>query len=115
VNGGKPKPANPVGNGAPKRIPVGGNVQASRLITQVRPVYPDDLQQLGLEGMVVMRAVISKEGTVLNPVVVNTSVNPGLAKAAVDAVRQWTYAPTLLNGQPVEVATTITIDFQSEK
>jgi TonB family protein len=112
VKGGAPKPANPIVNGAPKRIGVGGSVQASRLITQVRPVYPDDLQQLGVEGTVMMRAVISKEGTVLNPVVVNTGVNPGLAKAALDAVRQWTYEPTLLNGQPVEVMTTIDIHFQ---
>jgi outer membrane biosynthesis protein TonB len=49
---------------------------------------------------------------VLNPVVVNTGVNPGLVKAALDAVRQWTYQPTLLNGQPVEVLTTIDISFQ---
>jgi TonB family protein len=112
VRGGAPKPANPISNGAPKRIGVGGNVQPSRLITQVRPVYPDDLQQLGVEGTVMMRAVISKDGTVLNPVVVNTGVNPGLAKAALDAVRQWTYEPTLLNGQPVEVMTTIDIHFQ---
>jgi TonB family protein len=109
---GAPKPASPIANGAPKRILIGGNVQASRLITQVRPVYPEDLQQLGVEGTVLMRAVISKEGTVLNPVVVNTGVNPGLVKAAVDAVRQWTYQPTLLNGQPVEVLTTIEIHFQ---
>jgi TonB family protein len=114
VKGGTnaPKPANSVAAGAPKRIPVGGNVQPSRLTFKVDPVYPEDLQRLGVEGTVVMRAVISKEGTVLNPVVVNTGVNPGLAKAAVDAVRQWTYQPTLLNGQPVEVLTTITIDFQ---
>jgi TonB family protein len=107
-----PKPAGPVANAAPKRIQVGGNVQASRLIAQVKPTYPDDLQQAGVEGTVVMRAVISKEGTVLNPMVVNTGVNPGLAMAAAAAVRQWTYQPTLLNGQPVEVLTTITIDFQ---
>lgn len=107
-----PKPANPISNGAPRPIRVGGNVQASRLITQVRPVYPEDLQQTGVEGTVMMRAVISKAGTVLNPVVVNTGVNPGLAKAALEAVRQWTYQPTLLNGQPVEVLTTIDIHFQ---
>jgi TonB family protein len=112
---GAPKPANPISNGAPKPIRVGGNVQASRLIAQVRPVYPEDLQQTGVEGTVTMRAVISKAGTVLNPVVVNTGVNPGLAKAALDAVRQWTYQPTLLNGQPVEVLTTIDISFQLGK
>jgi protein TonB len=50
----------------------------------------------------------------LNPEVVNTNVNPGLAQAALDAVRQWRYEPTLLNGEPVEVVTTIAIGFELE-
>ena len=91
---------------------VGGNVQASKLIRQVKPVFPEDLQQLGVQGTVVIRAIISTEGTVLNPQAISANVNPRLAQAALDAVRQWAYEPTLLNGQPVEVATTITIDFQ---
>jgi len=95
-----------------QRIRVGGNVQPTKLIRQVKPVYPDQLKQAGVQGTVVIRAVISTSGEVLNPQVVNTDVDPGLAQAALDAVRQWQYQPTLLNGQPVEVVTTVTLDFQ---
>ena len=61
-----------------------------------------------------MRAVISTTGEPLNPKVVNT-VDPGLAQAALDAVRQWRYQPTLLNGAPVEVVTTVTLSFELEQ
>jgi TonB family protein len=88
--------ANSTPNSSIRRIMVGGNVQASRLLTQVKPVYPEDLQQLGVQGTVMIKAVISKAGAVLNPKVVNTAVDPRLAKLALDAVSQWTYAPTLV-------------------
>ena len=101
-----PAPA-PRTTGTPQRIRVGGNVTPSRLIRQTRPVFPDGAP----EGSVVIRAVVSKDGSVLNPVVVNT-VDSRLAKAAIDAVSQWVYQPTLLNGEPVEMLTTITVDFQ---
>jgi TonB family protein len=71
-----------------------------------------DLQQLGIEGTVVMRAVISTTGDLLNVEAVTSDVDARLVQAALDAVRQWKYQPTLLNGQPVEVVTTITVDFQ---
>ena len=96
----------------PHRIRVGGNVQATKLIRMVRPEYPADVQQLDIQGTVVMRAVISTSGDLLNLDAVNADVDARLAKAALDAVRQWKYQPTLLNGQPVEVVTTITVDFQ---
>jgi TonB family protein len=97
-----------------QRIRIGGNVQAMRLLRQPRPEYPPELQQLGVEGTVIMRAIISKDGGVLDAKVVNTA-DPRLAKAALDAVRQWRYEPTLLNGEPVETMTTITLDFQLEQ
>jgi len=114
VQGSKnaPKPVVAPSNAMPKRISVGGNVQPSRLLKKVDPVYPDDLQQLGVQGTVMIRAVISKEGLVLSPAAINTAVDSRLAKLALDAVSQWTYEPTLLNGQPVEVVTTVTIDFK---
>jgi TonB family protein len=96
----------------PHRIRVGGNVQATRLIHMVIPEYPAELQQLGIQGTVVMRAVISMSGELLNLDAVNADVDARLAKAALDAVHQWKYQPTLLNGQPVQVATTITVGFQ---
>ena len=100
---------------APRRIPVGGNVQASKLIKKVDPVYPADLRQQGITGTVMVRAVISVTGEMLNPEVINTTVNPGLAQAALEAVRQWRYQPTLLNGQPVEVVTNIDVTFELDQ
>ena len=97
---------------APQRIRVGGNVQATKLILMARPEYPAELQQLGIQGAVVMRAVISISGDMLNVVAVSSDVDARLVAAALDAVRIWKYQPTLLNGQPVEVVTTITVDFQ---
>jgi protein TonB len=64
-----------------------------------------------VEGTVIMSAIIATNGTVLNPTVRNT-VDPRLASAALEAVRQWVYKPALLNGEPVETATTITLEFQ---
>jgi TonB family protein len=108
-------PAASVPARTPQRIPVGGNVQAAKLVRQVHPVYPADLKQQGITGTVMLRAVISTTGETLNPEVINTTVHPGLAQAALDAVRQWRYQPTLLNGQPVEVATTVTVTFELEQ
>jgi TonB family protein len=104
-----------VSAGAPQRIPVGGNVQIAKLVSQVPPVYPAELKQQGIGGTVILRAVISTKGETLNPVVLNTTVNPGLAQAALDAVRQWRYQPTLLNGQPVEIVTNIEVTFELDQ
>ena len=111
VKGQKPATVTPMA-GTPQRIRVGGNVQATKLVKMARPEYPADLQQLGIQGAVVMRAVISTTGELLNLEAINADVDARLVKAALDAVRQWQYQPTLLNGQPVEVVTTITVDFQ---
>jgi TonB family protein len=110
-----PSPAAATTGNAPQRIPVGGNVQASKLIKQIAPVYPADLRQQGITGTVMLRAVISTTGEILNPEVINTTVNPGLAQAALDAVRQWRYQPTLLNGQPVEIVTNIDVTFELDQ
>lgn len=105
-------PAQPAPRTAePRRIRIGGNVQAMRLIHQAKPVYPPELQQAGVEGTVVLRGVVSKTGTVLNPRVIS-STDARLNQAALDAVGQWQYQPTLLNGEPVETLTTISIDFK---
>jgi len=95
----------------PHRIRVGGNVSAARLVSKVEPVYPEYAQQQGIQGAVLLQAIISKEGSVMSLSVVNTA-DPDLARAAMTAVGQWHYQPTLLNGQPVEVVTTITVDFK---
>jgi TonB family protein len=77
-----------------------------------RPQYPAELLKLGIQGTVVMRAVISTTGDLLNVEAVNSDVDARLVTTALDAVRVWKYQPTLLNGEPVEVVTTITVDFQ---
>jgi TonB family protein len=93
-------------------IRVGGNVQPARLIKQTRPEYPADLQQAGVEGTVMIRAVVSKDGSLLSPQVINTEIDSRLADLALSAIRQWRYQPSLLNGEPVEVLTTVSVDFK---
>ncbi len=101
--------------GGPRRIRVGGDVQATKVLRMTRPSYPERAKQLGIEGTVLMRAVIGKDGSLLNLEVLNQHVDAELSKAALDAVGQWRYQPTLLNGQPVEVITTITVNFRLEE
>ena len=113
VVGKGPAPA-PRAATTPVRIRVGGNVQATRLLKQTRPVYPADAQAAGIEGTVLLRAIISKDGTLLNLSSISQSADPELVQAAIDAAKQWRYQPTLLNGQPVEVITTITVNFRLE-
>jgi TonB family protein len=98
--------------GAPQRIKVGGNVQPAQLIAKPEPVYPAELQQLGIEGSVVIRTIVSKTGEPTRLQVINTEIDSRLAQAALDAVRQWRYQPTLLNGEPVDIETNVTVSFK---
>jgi len=93
----------------PQRIKVGGNVQQAMLIAQPRPLYPPLAKQARIQGTVELNAIIGKDGTVQNLTVVKG--HPLLVQAALDAVKQWRYKPTLLNGEPVEVQTTIDVNF----
>ncbi|MBZ5698225.1 MAG: energy transducer TonB [Acidobacteriia bacterium] len=101
-----PPPPKPV---APARIKQGGNVTAALIINQTRPVYPPLARQARIQGSVILHAIIDKDGKVAELQVV--SGHPLLVQAALDAVKQWLYKPTLLNGDPVEVDTTITVTF----
>lgn len=94
---------------APKRIVVGGQVQQARLIARPTPVYPPLARQARIQGTVRLQAIIAKDGTIQSLEVV--SGHPLLVQNALDAVRQWRYQPTLLNGEPVEVSTTIDVVF----
>lgn len=94
---------------APKRITLGGQVEAAKLINKVPPQYPEVAQSAHVTGTVVLHAIISKSGDIEQLQLV--SGPPLLAKAAMDAVTQWRYRPTVLNGQPVEVDTTINVVF----
>ncbi len=93
----------------PQRIRVGGNVQQAKLIRQPKPVYPPLAKQARISGVVKLNAIIGKDGTIQNLTV--ASGHPLLVPAAMEAVKQWVYQPTLLNGEPVEVVTQIDVNF----
>jgi TonB family protein len=97
------------GSGAPRSIRVGGNVAQANLIYQVTPVYPPIAKTAHISGTVVLHAIIGKDGTVQDLQYI--SGPPLLMKSAMDAVRQWKYKPTLFNGNPVTVDTTVTVIF----
>jgi TonB family protein len=98
----------------PSRIRVGGNVQAAKLLQQQKPIYPASAASAGISGTVLLRAVIRTDGGVMGMTVLSTP-DPALADAAMEAVGQWRYEPTRLNGQPVEVVTTISVNFRLEQ
>jgi protein TonB len=92
---------------------VGGNVITANLIFQVKPAYPPAAKQARIQGVVVLEAEISKEGTIDNLKVITG--HPLLIQAATDAVKQWRYKPMMLNNEPVPVVTTITVNVASSQ
>jgi protein TonB len=88
---------------------VGGDVQAAKAIRRVLPIYPQSAQQLRIAGTVRLLGIIAKDGTIQRLQVL--SGHPLLRQAAIDAVSQWVYRPTILNGQPVEVEAPIDVIF----
>lgn len=96
-------------NGKPSRLGVGGTVEAAKLISRVQPVYPESAKSAGVQGTVVLHAVISMDGRPLSLRVMNSQIDPDLARSAVEAVSQWRYTPTLLNGEPIEIDTTVSV------
>src|SRR5207237_758527 len=98
-------------NQKPMRIRIGGNLEAAKVLTKVQPVYPESAKAAGSQGTVVLHAVVGMDGKPLFLQVLNSQIDPELARAAVEAVSQWRYQPTLLNDEPVEVDTTITVHF----
>ncbi len=93
----------------PKRIRIGGMVQQANLVRMVQPVYPAIAKAARIQGTVILHAVIAKDGSIQE--LQYMSGPPLLVQTAMDAVRQWRYRPTLLNGEPVEVETTIQVIF----
>lgn len=93
----------------PRRIRVPARVAEANLVHDVAPEYPPEAGRARIEGTVVLFAVIGKDGTVRDVRVENGL--PVLAHAAIEAVKQWRYRPYLLNGEPVEVDSQITINF----
>lgn len=105
TGGGPPPPP----KATPQRIRVGGQVEQASLIHQILPQYPQIAKTAHISGTVILHAVISKDGSVQELQYI--SGPPLLMRAAMDAVRQWRYRPTLLNGEAVEVDTTISVVF----
>ncbi len=92
-----------------QRIRVGGNVQQAKLLSQPKPNYPPLARSARIQGTVRFNAIIGIDGKIQNLTLV--SGHPLLVPAAQDAVKQWVYQPTLLNGEPVEVVTQIDVNF----
>lgn len=99
-------PAQPAAPPEKKRLVV-GHVDPALIIHRVEPVYPTILRQLRRSGKVELRAIIATDGSIQSLEVV--SGDPMFIQSALDAVRQWRYRPTMLNGQPVEIDTFITV------
>lgn len=94
----------------PKRVRISQGVTKGLLIQKIEPKYPSLSLQAHIWGQVVLRAIIGKDGDIKELVLV--SGHPLLAPAAIEAVRQWHYRAYLLNGEPVEVETIVTVNFQ---
>ena len=99
----------PVEPDRPGVVRVSQGVMAGLLVSKVAPDYPADAKQARIQGTVVMRVIVDKEGNVANIQLI--SGHPILAPAAIDAVKQWKYRPFLLNGMPVEIETQVTVNF----
>lgn len=111
-----PPPPPPASSAQPKkitRVRQGGNVSSKLLLSRVNPVYPQEAREKGIQGTVRLHAIIGRDGLVQQLEVM--SGDKILASSATEAVRQWRYRPTLLNGEPVEVDTTIDVIFTLAK
>ena len=100
---------NPIKPPRTEPIRIGNMVQESKLIHRVEPVYPEQAKSIGLQGIVKLSITINEEGFVYELKV--ESGHPILVEAAIEAVKQWQYSPTLLNGEPVAAQTTVTVVF----
>ena len=105
VVGGLPEAPPP----SPGAVRVGGNIRPPTRIKNVTPQYPPIAQSARVQGVVIIEATIGANGDVTNARVLRSI--PLLDAAALDAVRQWQYQPTLLNGAPVPIIMTVTVQF----
>jgi protein TonB len=107
--GPAPPPPPPAKKAPTGPVQIGGRVAEANLLRKISPVYPPLARSARVQGSVKFTATISKDGNIENLTL--TSGHPLLVNAAREAVLQWKYRPTLLNGQPVEVVTDITVNF----
>jgi protein TonB len=117
ANGQEMPPPKPKSNSVPgKEVQQGagnGKPSAVDLISHVEPVYPPLARQAKIEGTIKLQAIIAKDGSVSHLEVI--SGHPLLQQAALDAVRQWKYRPTMIDGKRVEVETTVEVKFALSK
>jgi protein TonB len=99
-------PPPPVAPPKPLRV---SQLGEGNLVYRVQPQYPQIARMAGIQGSVQLRAIVSKTGTIENLTVLNG--HPTLIAAAVEAVKHWRYRPYMLNGEPIEVETEITVNF----
>lgn len=112
ISGQPPQPGSVRPDQPRRRVRVGGNLQRARLVHYVPPTFPPDAERQGLGGTVLLEGVIGREGRLAGLSTLNSVADERLAAAASDAVLQWRYDPTLLNGRPVETAVTISVAFE---
>lgn len=90
-------------------VRIGANVMQANLVSKVNPVYPAEAKQKHIDGLVKLEVTVDQDGHVSQIAVIGGPKE--LQQSATDAVRQWVYRPTLLNGQPVEVVTTVDVNY----
>ena len=94
---------------APRRIRLSGGIMAKQLVTHVDPIYPAEAKASATSGTVVLHVIVGTDGAVHDAAVV--SGPEVFQRAAIDAVKQWTYKPFVVNDEPAEVDTTVTVNF----
>jgi protein TonB len=104
-------PGGTVGGTGDEPIRITAAVQQPQLIKKVEPPYPEIARRTKIQGVVILEAVITKEGNV-EEVKVLRSLHPMMDQAAINAVKQWKYKPAMLNGRPVKVYFTVTVNFK---
>ena len=92
-----------------QQVRVGGDIKEPKKIKDAKPVYPPLAQTAKISGIVIIEAIIGKDGSIRDAKILRGM--PMLNDAALEAVRQWRYTPTTLNGVPVEVVMTVTVNF----
>jgi len=94
-------------------VRIGGQIQAPKLVHRVEPYYPPTAVNARLQGIVILEAIVDRDGTVAE-IKVLRSANPLLDREAVLAVKQWRYEPLVLNGKPERFVLTVTLSFNLE-
>ena len=109
ITGGIPEAPPPPPPPPTQPVRVGGNIKTPTKVKDIKPVYPPIAQSARVQGVVIIEATIGADGSVQNARVLRSI--PLLDQAALDAVKQWQFTPTLLNGVPVPVIMTVTVQF----